>query len=183
MIVGSEEWLKFRRSKIGASDAPIIMEESPWTTPMQLYEQKVYGFEIPDNPYMQRGRELEPIALKSFEDSFGYIMFPMVIMHKSIEYMVASIDGMTLDKKHAVEIKCAGKRDHFMALNGIVPSKYKAQLQHQMEVCQLDSINYYSFDGEEGVNIIVNRDQDYINILLDREEWFWYCLKNLKTPR
>ncbi len=179
MIVGSEEWLSFRRTKIGASDAPIIMGDSPWTTPIQLMEQKIYGVEIPDNEYMKRGRELEPIALKAFEDEMDLTLFSMVIVHEKIEFMIASMDGMTIDKKKAVEIKCAGKRDHFMAENGIVPQKYKAQLQHQMEVCQLNEIYYYSFDGNQGISLIVERDQEYINELLDREKEFWYNLKSL----
>jgi predicted phage-related endonuclease len=35
------EWLEFRKNKIGASDAPIIMETSPWKTPYQLWLEKL----------------------------------------------------------------------------------------------------------------------------------------------
>ena len=37
---GSKEWLALRNNKIGASDAPIIMGESSWTTPFQLWQIK-----------------------------------------------------------------------------------------------------------------------------------------------
>jgi putative phage-type endonuclease len=183
MKAGSEEWLKMRRTKIGASDAPIIMGVSPWCTPLQLYEQKVFDIEILDNEYMERGRELEPFAMKAFEDQTGHIIYSMVITHDSLQWMIATMDGITIDKTIAVEIKCPGKRDHFMAMNGLIPQKYIPQLQHQMEVCQLSEINYFSFDGKYGVNIIVERDQEYINELLDKEKEFWYCLSNLIPPK
>jgi len=32
------EWIAFRVDKLGASDAPIIMESSPWTTPDRDWE-------------------------------------------------------------------------------------------------------------------------------------------------
>jgi putative phage-type endonuclease len=182
MKQGSPEWLQFRRTKIGASDAPVIMGVSPWMSPLKLYEQKVYGIECPDNQYMARGRELEPVALMCFEEMFELTMFSMVIVHELYYWMSASMDGMTIEKDKAVEIKCAGKRDHFMAANGIVPEKYIPQLQHQMEVCQLGEINYFSFDGKQGVNIIVERDQNYIDKLLDKEKEFWQCLQTLTPP-
>ena len=65
------EWKQFRRTHIGASDAPIIMGESPWSTPLKLYEQKIFGFELEENRYMSRGKELEPIALEAFEKDTG----------------------------------------------------------------------------------------------------------------
>jgi putative phage-type endonuclease len=182
MKQGTEEWKQFRRSKICASDAPVIMGVSPWSSPLKLYEEKIFGFEIEDNPYMKRGRDLEPLALQAFEKQFNVELFPMVVCHPSISWMAASMDGLSLDKSIGLEIKCPGKRDHFMSMNGIIPEKYIPQLQHQMEVCGLDSINYYSFDGQSGVNLIVIRDQDYINQLLDKEFEFWQCLLNLKPP-
>ena len=39
------EWLEFRRKKIGASDAPIILEVSTWKTPYQLWLVKEVDLE------------------------------------------------------------------------------------------------------------------------------------------
>ena len=37
---GSDEWLRFRRSHIGASDAVTIMGLSPWKSPLNFTKKK-----------------------------------------------------------------------------------------------------------------------------------------------
>lgn len=180
---GTPEWKQFRRIHLGASDAPIIMNVSPWMSPLKLYEEKVFGFEQEENPYMGRGKELEPIALETFENETGLIMFPMVFKHDSISWMSASYDGITIDRTAILEIKCPGKKDHELALNGKIPPKYIPQLQHQIYMSGLDVAYYYSFNGEKGVSIEVPRDQAYIDILLEKEFEFWNCLQTLTPPQ
>jgi putative phage-type endonuclease len=176
------EWKQFRRSHIGASDAVVIMELSPWMSPLKLYEEKVFGFEQEENPYMRRGKNLESIALEAFENETGLSMFPMVFQHEKIDWMSASFDGITLDRKKILEIKCPGKKDHELALQGQIPKKYLPQLYHQMEVAQVDFTYYYSFDGEKGVIIEVPRDESYIKKMIEKEMEFWKCLKTLTPP-
>lgn len=176
------EWRQFRRTHIGASDAVVIMGLSPWCSPLKLYEQKIFDLEVQENIYMARGKELEPIALANFEKDTGLIMFPMCIQHETIPYMSASMDGLNLYKTIGLEIKCPGKSDHAKALKGEIPKKYYPQLQHQMEVCELPRIFYYSFDGESGVSILVERDQYYINEMKDKISIFWYHITNLIPP-
>lgn len=182
VIQGSGEWLRFRRSHIGASDAVTIMGLSPWKSPLELYEEKVFEFEQQENKYMRRGKELEEHARECFESEKGIDVFPMVFESSQHDWMAASMDGITLDYKTAVEIKVPGKVDHRKACQGLIPEKYIPQLQHQMYVCELEWIYYYSFDGENGVCIEVKRDDAYIENLLDKEKAFWHCLKILKPP-
>ena len=33
------KWLEYRKHKLGASCAPIIMEVSPWSSPLMLYKE------------------------------------------------------------------------------------------------------------------------------------------------
>ncbi len=178
----SPEWLEFRRHHIGASDAPIIMGMSPWKSIIDLYDEKILGFQKIENIYMSRGKELEPIALESFENDTGLQMFPMVFKHESIDWMSASFDGITIKRDAILEIKCPGKKDHQMALNGKIPEKYIPQLQHQIFLSGLDFSYYYSFDGKNGITIEIKRDELFIEKLLEKEEYFWHCLKNLKIP-
>lgn len=173
----SKEWLEFRRNHIGASDAPIIMGESQFKTVDKLYHEKIHYCESFPNPYMTRGNELEPIALKEFEKETGLIMFPCVGIHDEIEWMSASFDGMTIEEDVLVEIKCPGKKDHHEALIGIIPKKYKAQLQHQMYVSCVQFMFYYSFDGEKGVILEIKRDEEYIQEMIEKEFEFWKLLQ------
>ena len=76
MQQNTEEWLEFRRDKIGASDAPIIMGKSPWKTPHQLWEEKI-GVRTSsyETAAMRRGKDLESEARKHFEQQTGLIVW------------------------------------------------------------------------------------------------------------
>ncbi len=183
LIQGSEEWLQLRKSKIGASDAPVIMNASPWKTPYQLWLEKVsIGMCQKKTQAMQRGLDLEDKARQRFEEMTGVFMLPQVVFHPQFEWMIASLDGMDIDQKHIVEIKCPNKTDHETALSGKIPDKYYPQLQHQLEVCALDMAYYFSFDGENGKIIEVHRNEKYITALVEKEREFFECMQNFIAP-
>lgn len=179
---GSEEWLRFRRSHISASDCSSILQCNPYKSILDLYEEKVFQIEQEDNHFMARGRALEPLALECFEKETGLTMFPCVVKHDKIDWMMASLDGMTISQDAIVEIKCNGKKNHELALKGKIPSHYLSQIQHQIEVTGLEFAYYFSFDGEKGVTIEVPRDQEFIEIMLEKERNFWNCLQTFTPP-
>lgn len=182
LIPGSKEWLEYRRMKIGASDAPIILNRSPWSSPFQLWEQKVLGKETTTNFAMSRGIAMEETARQSFEKKMGVEVFPRCIEHSTLSFMMASLDGIDMDQKTCVEIKCAGKEDHSTALAGRVPDKYYPQLQHQLEVTGLEGMYYFSFDGRDGTIVEVARDQAYIDNMIEQERCFYKCMLDLEPP-
>lgn len=177
------EWIEMRRNKIGASDAPIIMEVSPWKTPYKLWEEKLgISHEITQSKCMERGLKLEESARQEFEKITGLIVIPQVVQHPTYEWMIASLDGIDFAQKNIVEIKCPGRKDHQCALDGEIPEKYKPQLQHQLEVTGLLKGYYFSFDGQSGKVIEVYRNEKYVVDLIKREQQFWACLQNLEAP-
>ena len=174
----TKAWIDFRKLHICASDAPAIMGMSPYKKIDQLRKEKLQSYEQATNVYMQRGLDLEPLALEMFEKETGLILFPAVGIHETIDWMAASFDGVSIDRKDILEIKCPGKKDHNEALEGRIPKHYKAQIQHQIEVSGLDFSYYYSFDGESGVTLEVKRDQEFIDIMLAKEFEFWQSIQN-----
>ncbi len=182
LIQNTPEWHEFRRQKIGASDAPIIMEVSPWKTPYQLWLEKTTGTLSPIAPQQRRGLELEEMARCAFEKQTGRVMFPKVVLHPSFDWMMASLDGIDIDGTSIVEIKCPGQVDHEIAKAGKVPEKYFPQLQHQLAVTGLDMVSYLSFDGNEGVIIEIGRDEHFIAKMIDLEKEFWKCVTTLTAP-
>ena len=177
------EWLEMRKSKVGASDAPIILGVSPWKTPFQLWEEKL-GLSAPPqmNNAMRRGHELEPIARQAYIDHTGNYVEPSVEFHQEHKWMMASLDGVTPDKSIAVEIKCPGKVDHALAAQGEIPQKYFAQLQHQLAVLNLNNLHYFSYKDGEYHLIDVPRDEKYIKKMIEKEQKFWDCLQNFDPP-
>src|SRR5690606_34059824 len=142
LIQGSSEWLILRKSKITATDAPIIMGESPYKSKKELYLEKIDpNFELKSNDRMRRGTDLEPVARQMFILTTGVYVEPRVVLK---EWAMASLDGIDETGKIIVEIKCPGIKDHEKALNGHVPDHYFAQLQHQMYVCDVDKSFYFS---------------------------------------
>lgn len=182
MEIGSKEWKERRRATIGSSDAPSIMRVSPYKSAYQLWEEKVFGKEQVLNQSMKRGNDLEPVAKKWFENKIGINVSPESITHPCYSWMTATLDGYNKEKRVLVEIKCPNRDDHRLATSGKVPDKYYPQLQHQLEVTDLDNMYYLSFDGEEGVIVEVGRDDNYINNLIEEERKFQYGVIHLEPP-
>jgi putative phage-type endonuclease len=176
------EWELFRRARIGASDAAPILGISPWRTPWQLWQEKTGVSRRKITPQMQRGTALEEKARNCFCDKKGIQVKPKVFVHPEYDFLMASLDGICDDLQIAVEIKCNGKENHQLAIEGKVPDYYNAQLQHQMFVCELHYIYYYSFDGENGVVLTVLRDEDFIKNMLKKELDFYQCMIEAIQP-
>ena len=182
-IQRTPEWLEERRKHIGSSDAAAVMGLSPWKTAYMVWQDKLgLSKPIEQNEAMKRGSTMESIALEAFERERGIEMFPQIVYHKEHKFMMASLDGMSLDGKSAVEIKCPGKKSHESALDGKVPEYYMPQLQHQIACSNLDGIWYYSFDGENGVSIFVERDEVFIKNLIEVEAAFWDLVEKKIPP-
>lgn len=177
------EWEAMRKDKVGASDAPVIMEVSPYKTPYQLWQEKLNLATNKQTFAMARGHEMEPLALRELEKQTGLLFRPMVKVHAELTWMMASLDAVDVDGQTIAEIKCPGQVDHQQAVAGNVPEKYFPQLQHQMEVAQVDFAYYFSFDGTNGVLLKLYRDDKYIKNLISKEREFWECVQDLVAPR
>jgi len=179
----NESWHQWRRGGIGSSDAAVILGVSPWRTPKQLWEEKVYGnCEQLDNSSMARGRELEPVARTWFEKAMNVSVFPQNRTNKECDFIRASLDGLDMEEKILVEIKCPNREDHLVAINEKVPEKYIPQVQHQLLVTGLDGMYYCSFDGCNGAIVEVARDNAYIASMLEEEQKFWDLVLSKKAP-
>lgn len=172
---GSKEWLEIRRKGIGASEAPIIMNVSPWQTPYGLWMQKMSGEEKAMNASMRYGKETEDEERKAFEKMVGLTFFPdMTFVSKERSWQIASLDGIDFDQTIIMEIKQANAEDHETAKNGKVPEKYFPQLQHQFAVCERINTNLYCSSHKGNRCIVeVKRDDAYIEALIKEEEKFY----------
>ena len=177
-----EEWLNWRRSGIGASDAPVIMNVSPWKNTAGLWEEKIFGEKEEDSAPKRYGRETEETARREFEKKFDTELYSLNVENIETSWLHASLDGMDLQGGMMVEIKCPGLKDHAAALNKKIPDKYYPQCQHQLMVTCLDGMYYFSFDGKEGTVVEVLRDQPYIDRLMEEEKSFWSLVEARKPP-
>lgn len=182
-IQGTPEWLEMRRNLVMASDSPVIMGMSPWKTPLQLYNEKISGDPTFCNSAMDRGKRLEDPAREEFEKITGSFIYPVVKIHETEKWLGASCDGWN-DSGTLVEIKCPGKDDHDLALEGLTPYKYYAQLQHLMYVFGVNKIQYFSYrpqDRQPTALVEVDLCPEFIEEWIKKARLFYECIKT-KTP-
>lgn len=171
------DWLAWRMKGIGGSDAPAVMGASPWCDPQKLWELKT-GRRAPDPQTfpMRRGRNLEPVARELYEQMSGIEMPADTATHSQYDFLRASLDGINKNSGIVLEIKCPGKKDHAVALQGNIPEKYIWQLVHILMVTDLDTIDYFSYHPDapkKGVIISFDRDRHLERMLLPKEMQFW----------
>lgn len=183
LIQGSEEWKKLRRSHITATDLPVLMGLSPWSTPYQLWQEKL-GLKAPKevNQAMQRGLDLESTARDIFVEKRGISVSPKVVFHGIHNQFMASLDGISGDGKIIVEIKCPGKSAHDIALSGKIPEHYYPQLQWQIACADTNKAFYLSYDGQTSTIIEVPRNDEYIVKLYKEAHGFYECMTSFEPP-
>ena len=169
------EWYGWRLQGLGSSDAPVIMGDGAFMTPKALWSIKTgRAREDGDSLPARRGRELEQRARTAYEARTGVQMEPVCLVHERLEWMRASLDGLSFDGALVLEIKCPwSARGHVAAREGRIPPQYYAQLQHQLEVSQAREAHYWSFDGASGILVRVEPDREYVARLIEAEQTFW----------
>lgn len=188
LVQGSPEWHAWRKGKIGASSVAPIMGLSPYTTPLQTWEQFKFGTVKEKTAAMQRGNDLEEKARSSLNaylnGSFHFT--PTCVESGYYPWLIASLDGVSYncdgEIDMACEIKCPGRKDHAVALSGFVPEHYMPQLQHIMYILGLPMMVYYSFDGEKGTCVWAERDDQFIKKMLKFEIDFMESLRDFSPP-
>ena len=178
------EWHRWRMQGIGASDAPVIMGETPFKTARNLWSIKTGRTrEDEAGPAARRGRALERFARRVYERQTGIQVEPLCLVHEEFEWMRASLDGLSFDGSTLLEIKCPlNPRDRASAHEGRIPSHYRAQLQHQLEVSGAERAHYWSFHGTDGILIEMSPETEYAKRLVEAEAAFWQRVKEDRWP-
>ncbi len=178
------EWDQWRLQGIGSSDASVLMGDTAFKTPRMLWLIKTQRRgDNGDSPAARRGRELERLARRVYEQRIGIQMEPACLVHQEHDWMRASLDGISFDGDIVLEIKCPWNlRAHQALRSGRVPPWHYAQLQHQLEVSRAKEAHYWSFDGAAGTLVKVSPDQEYIGRLIEAEREFWLRVVENRWP-
>ncbi|GAA4414667.1 lambda-exonuclease family protein [Quisquiliibacterium transsilvanicum] len=153
LLQGSPEWHAHRLAHRNASETPAVLGLSPYTTPLQLWQQRTGRVTVETTAAMAHGTATEPEARAMYETLTGNVMQPLVLVDG--EYS-ASLDGITLDGDVIVEIKCPKSKTSSLlqeARAGRVPVHVYWQMQHQLLVSGARLAHLYVFDGKTGILI------------------------------
>jgi len=171
---GSEEWRRWRKGVIGASDAPTIMNENQWQSAEYLLDEKL-GLkpEFEGNSATREGNRLEEVARRELAKKFRIKLEPTVIQDGKVPYFAASLDAIDKHHQQVFEIKCGAKAYEIVASKREIPNYYFGQLQHILMITQLDKIIYTAYRPySQLITIEIGRNETYISRLRDTEEKF-----------
>ena len=131
----------------------------------KVTQQQAY---VHETEAMRRGTELEPMARENFEFITDYAVSEIGFCKLDKLEIGCSPDGVIdlPDGKVAVlEIKCPMANTMVEYLrDGILPPKYKPQVQGQLWITEADHAYFFAFHPDFGVPLLikVERDEDYI---------------------
>jgi putative phage-type endonuclease len=181
---GTPEWLAWRNEGIGSSDAPMVMNVSPYRTAYQLWEEKLgRGTPQKSNYAMEKGQRLEPQARAHYELLNDRPMPPLTVIHQDYPFIRASLDGANEEMKRILEIKCAGKDTYRDALiDKKLPEHHMIQVQHQLLVTGFLQCDYFVFYENKCALVEVFPNHPLMEKLLKELIVFWDCVKRDMPP-
>ena len=176
--VTHEQWLKLRKSGIGGSDAGAICGLNPYSSAMNVFQDKVSEVEEKaDNESIRIGHDLEDYVARRFMEATGLKVRKSNYMYRSIEHpcMLADIDRLVVGEDAGLECKTVSAYGADKWADGNIPLHYVMQCYHYMAVTGKRS--WYIAAIILGRDFVYHKlvwDDEVIAGLIEKEEEFWY---------
>lgn len=162
-VANKEEWLKIRRSGVGASVVGALMGWNPYKTADEAIEEMIADKPFEENAHTWRGTVMEDAIIKKANElritprpiTGGQVM----LRSKRIPWAMCTLDAYMVDPSGVVDVKCPTA---YALKKWMVepPKYYVAQLWWQQLVTGFDHgglLAYFS-DGEWPKYFPVERD-------------------------
>lgn len=185
--VGSMDRAKY----LGGSDVAGILGISPWRTPLEVYLDKVQPRIKPVDPSKQkvftRGQRMEPyvIDLLSEETGLEIIHRGNRYIHRDYGFIAAEIDAEAATGEN-IEIKTVSPfkaKEWGEVQTDAIPVHYTAQAMHGLMVTGKKVCVFGVLIGGDDFRIYrVERDEETIQAILEKEVAFWDRVINLNPP-
>lgn len=188
------EWLRHRRTGIGASEMARVLGVAPvtWGGAFALYTEKVTGWnskpELDEVEAVEWGKLLEPVILGRYERVTGRKTRKSSQLLRSREYpwALCTLDGITTNPERAreqpLEVKTTAgwMADHWVEGP---PEHYLVQVHQQMLVTGQDCATVVCLlGGQRMVWCDVQRDESLIRRIIHHGERFWNCVTTRTPP-
>ena len=176
-----QQWLALRALGIGSSDAASAVGLSPYKSALSLWLEKTGRREPEDLSEKQAvlwGTVLEPVLANVYAEQTGRKVRRVnaVLQHAEHRHMLANLDRAVRCPKLGqgiLEIKTASYHSAPQWEEGI-PVAYQCQVLHQLAVTGLAWADVAVLIGGQDFRIYrVERDDDKIRDLIEREQDFW----------
>lgn len=176
-----EAWMEGRRRGLGGTDTVVLMGAGTYEdeTPYFVWLKKVEGYDIPDNPAMERGRALEPVVLARYIDDTGHkVVETGLWQHAEYEMVLASPDALVVDDdgEPIGGVECKTTLDRTARKwDGECPARFEWQSRHYMAVLDVPWWDVVALvvDTWEVYHWRIERDMDKERALLAACSGFW----------
>lgn len=187
----TDEWLRLRKTGVGASEIAAVLNESPYSSALRLYLAK--RAEIPTEDISRKdwilwGHRIEPILIQAYEEKSRRCSARSGLMLRSKKHpwALATLDGVTWEPgcRDTWPLECknvsAFKADDWQ--DG-APSHVVLQAQHQMLVtgtrrCTVTAL----LGGNRDVWCDIERDETTIRKIIAHGEVFWERVEQGNPP-
>lgn len=180
-----------RTKYLGGSDVAGILGISPWRTPLEVYLDKVQPRMKPVDPSRQkvftRGQRMEPyvIDLLSEETGLEIIHRGNRYIHRDYGFIAAEIDAEAATGEN-IEIKTVSPfkaKEWGEVQTDAIPVHYTAQAMHGLMVTGKQVCVFGVLIGGDDFRVYqVERDEEIIQAILEKEIAFWDRIRHLNPP-
>lgn len=173
-----DEWLEARRKGIGGSDVGAILGYNKWSSPVKVYMDKI-GEAPPETEQSEAaywGTVLEDVVAQEFSKRMGREVRSenYMLQHPEYPWMLANLDRMIVGTDEILECKTADKWLAGEWKDDEIPVSYLLQGQHYMAVTGCSAVWFAVLIGGNDFRCKrVERDEEIIQVLIDRERDFW----------
>lgn len=188
-IQGSTEWLEFRKRHITASEIPVILELSPYQTPLQLAEEKLN--ETIDLNKESRKRALfefafatEIAARDALSKHLQLKLEPTVATSNEVPILMCSLDGYNPLANIILEVKHVSK-EYFNKVKTIsdIYDYHMAQIQSQLFIMKAKKCYYFIAEKTGDSKVMeITSDDSFKERTLPRVIEFHELISQRKYP-
>ncbi len=178
-----------RHNYIGGSDIAVIMGESRYKTPFQLWCEKTQKLPIADlsnNEAVEMGSKLEQFVANEFSVRTGKTVrrAPKVYIHPVYSsYMAAHIDRLVTGTDEILECKTANffKKDEWE--NAEIPQEYILQVMWYLGITGRKRGYIAVLIGGQCFKFkSIEFDEELFNLMVEKAKEFWEMVQNDTPP-
>lgn len=183
-----EQWLEYRKTGIGGSDASVVCGINKYKFPVELWLEKTGQL-----PYQEAGEaaywgtQLEPVVRSEFTKRTGIEvkLVKQLLQSEEHTFMQANLDGICEHPDYGTcifEAKTASAYKSNEWENSI-PAEYMLQIQHYMSVTGYKGTFIAVLIGGNTFKWkYIERDDEIIEMLIHLEADFWEHIVNNTPP-
>lgn len=179
-------WLAERRNSIGASEAAAVLGVCRYRAPIDVWQHKLgLAPDTLENEAMRWGTLLEPLIASEYTHRTGREVTAAqeFVRHPDHPWMTATLDGIAGDRLLEIKTASAWAREWGDEDTDQIPDNYMVQVHHQMACTGHARADVAVLIGGQRLRVYeVERNDDLIGAMLEREREFWDHVRSRTPP-